>query len=103
MLVGKLVRDRIPELLLKDGKTPISYRLKHPMEIKQCLVQKLVEEIDEYVRDADRTELADVMEVLQALIKVEYPDGGFEADLTEKRLANGGLETLTFLCAFEGE
>lgn len=66
----KLVRDRIPEIIERDGR---AYAVE-PMvavEYRQALFQKLVEEAQEaaVAQPADlMTELADVLEVVDAIL-----------------------------------
>ena len=69
----KLVRDRIPEIILSKGETPIT-RVLDDMEYKDELEKKLHEEYLE-VLDAEGEnrieELADMLEVMEALASVE--------------------------------
>jgi len=68
--VGKLVRDRIPEIIEADGRMPVRRTLTE-REYDLALVAKLQEEVTELVgaRPADRLEeAADVYEVLLAII-----------------------------------
>lgn len=71
---NKLVRDRIPEILDEKG---VLYE-KHvasPEEYKAELVKKLTEETREFSDDPSPEELADVLEVIEALRKLpEYAD-----------------------------
>jgi predicted house-cleaning noncanonical NTP pyrophosphatase (MazG superfamily) len=66
--VGKLVRDRIPEIIRADGGTP-SVRVLGETEYRAALGAKLVEEAVE-ASQAEPSglleELADVFEVLRA-------------------------------------
>jgi|ERR1035437_3811801 predicted house-cleaning noncanonical NTP pyrophosphatase (MazG superfamily) len=71
---NKLVRDKIPELL--DGKG-ISYekRIASSEEYKTELIKKLEEEVKEFSEAGDPEELADVLEVVEALKRLpEYTD-----------------------------
>ena len=64
----KLVRDRIPEILEKKNKTFIAYKAAqtdYPLYLKR----KLREEVDEFLESPSVHELADVYEVLSALLK----------------------------------
>jgi predicted house-cleaning noncanonical NTP pyrophosphatase (MazG superfamily) len=66
---GKLVRDRIPEIMRASGKDPITYRADRE-EYRLRLRDKLTEEVDEFLAADNETaleELADVLEVLYAL------------------------------------
>ncbi|GAA2418935.1 nucleoside triphosphate pyrophosphohydrolase [Nonomuraea africana] len=66
---GKLVRDRIPEIIEAEGRTAI-VRVLAESELVPALIDKLVEEAEE-LREAEPEdhlgELADIYEVLAAL------------------------------------
>jgi predicted house-cleaning noncanonical NTP pyrophosphatase (MazG superfamily) len=66
---GKLVRDRIPDIIRADGSEPIVYQAD-PAEYRQRLRDKLLEEVDEFLTADPASaveELADVLEVVYAL------------------------------------
>ena len=70
----KLVRDRIPEVVERNGETPVTRRVEGA-EYEAYLAEKLVEEAREF-RDARTTdgedpdaELGDVLEVVDALLE----------------------------------
>lgn len=62
----KLVRDKIPEIILANGKVPITRVLSNQEYIKE-LVNKLKEEVAEFEEDLSIEEMADIQEVLIAL------------------------------------
>lgn len=64
--MGKLVRDRIPEIIKNDGKTPVIEILSNENYLKE-LDKKLNEEVAEYQVDKSIEEMADVLEVLFAI------------------------------------
>ncbi|MBE5891573.1 MAG: phosphoribosyl-ATP pyrophosphohydrolase [Lachnospiraceae bacterium] len=64
--MGKLVRDRIPEIIKADGNNPIT-RILPEEEYLQKLDIKLNEEVAEYQADKSIEEMADVLEVLFAI------------------------------------
>ena len=69
---NKLVRDKIPEILDKKN---VSYkkRIAADEEYKLELIKKLDEEIEEFHQDLDVEELADIIEVIEALKRLpEY-------------------------------
>jgi predicted house-cleaning noncanonical NTP pyrophosphatase (MazG superfamily) len=70
----KLVRDRIPEIL--DAKNiPYEQRVASPEEYRAELIRKLGEEVGEFAAAGEPEELADVLEVVEALKKLpEYQD-----------------------------
>ena len=62
----KLVRDRIPEIIEKDGKTCVCSVLSQQDYIT-LLDQKLNEELAEYQESKSMEELADLLEVVRAV------------------------------------
>lgn len=87
---NKLVRDKIPEILDEKG---ISYekRIASLEEYKVELIKKLGEEIQEFSEAGDPEELADVVEVIEALKRLpEYSD--VEAVRQKKREERGGFD-----------
>lgn len=104
MTTGKLVRDRIPELIQAEGRTPKVKQLSGSALI-QALYEKLAEEHAELVAavsvEEKREELADLIEVILALAR-QY--GCEETELQEildrKRAARGGFTKGLF---YEGD
>jgi len=97
---GKLVRDRIPELIEADGGHPVT-RVLDAAGYRRALVNKLVEEAGE-AQDASAdelpAELADVLEVLRALaddLGMTWEDLARVAD--RKRGQRGGFARRLFL------
>ena len=84
---NKLVRDKIPEILDKKG---ISYekRVASGEEYKVELIKKLEEEAGEFSNAGDSEELADVIEVLEALKKL--PDYKNVEELRRKKFEEKG-------------
>ena len=69
----KLVRDKIPEIILSKGETPVT-RVLEDKEYKEELEKKLHEEYLEVLEasgDSRIEELADMLEVIEALANVE--------------------------------
>ena len=86
----KLVRDNIPNVLDEKG---ISYekRIATPEEYKTELIKKLVEEANEFAEAGDPEELADVLEVVNALRELsEYEN--VEEIRESKRAEKGGFK-----------
>lgn len=67
MIHNKLVRDNIPEIIKADNHIPIT-RILDDDEYRDELARKLIEEANEYTKDRNLVELADVLEVVRALI-----------------------------------
>ena len=63
---NKLVRDKIPEIIEKAGKTPVTHILSEE-EYMTELDKKLNEECSEYQADKSIEELADMLEVMYAI------------------------------------
>ena len=66
---GKLVRDRIPQIIRANGAEPITYTAG-PAEYRRRLRDKLSEEVAEFLAADDASapgELADVLEVVHAI------------------------------------
>jgi predicted house-cleaning noncanonical NTP pyrophosphatase (MazG superfamily) len=84
---NKLVRDKIPDILDKKG---ISYekRIASPEEYKTELIKKLKEEVDEFIEAKSSEELADVIEVVEAIKKLsEYKNA---EELRKKKAEDRG-------------
>lgn len=62
---NKLVRDRIPQIIMQSGKTCITRTLSDD-EYLSALDAKLREELNEYLADGSMEELADLLEVMMA-------------------------------------
>lgn len=96
MKQGKLVRDNIPQIILDDGKIPIT-RILSDEEYLVELDKKLTEEVMEYQTDKALEELADILEVLLAICEAR---GYCIEDLIEvrnrKREQRGGFEKKIF-------
>lgn len=65
MIYNKLVRDKIPEIIEQDGKTCVTEVLSDE-EYLRMVDEKLDEELEEYHKDQNVEELADLMEVIYA-------------------------------------
>ena len=64
----KLVRDRIPAIIIEDGRTPI-YHIADIEEYKRELFKKVEEELNEFREDPCVEEAADLVEVVYALLE----------------------------------
>ncbi|SER27901.1 nucleoside triphosphate pyrophosphohydrolase [Natrinema salaciae] len=67
----KLVRDRIPEIIERNGEVPVVRTASDDGEYEASLVEKLREEVEEYAESREREELADILEVVRAIREVE--------------------------------
>lgn len=64
---NKLVRDKIPDIIRQNGQEPVT-RVLTDEEFIAALDSKLQEEVAEYLENPDIEELADVLEVLEAIV-----------------------------------
>ncbi|NPA23586.1 MAG: nucleoside triphosphate pyrophosphohydrolase [Crenarchaeota archaeon] len=68
----KLVRDRIPEILERSGRRfRIVEKVSDKDRLRILLIDKLREEIEEFIRNPGPEEAADVLEVLETILKLE--------------------------------
>ncbi len=89
---NKLVRDRIPEIIESSGKTCVVETLSDEMYIAM-LDAKLNEELAEYQESKSLEELADLLEVMGAVVKARgYTWDSLTAIRKKKREARGGFE-----------
>ena len=94
MKEGKLVRDKIPEIIIADGKKPIT-RILDNDEYLQELDKKLNEEIAEYQADKSIEEMADVLEVLFSICEARgHSVEELMAVRDSKREKCGGFENI---------
>lgn len=70
MRYDKLVRDRIPELIGAKGEE-CSFHIATDGEYAEKLYGKLREETEELIRDRNTGEIADVLEVIDAIMELE--------------------------------
>ena len=94
--MGKLVRDKIPQIIMSDGKIPIARTLSEEEYLTE-LDRKLDEEVAEYQADKSLEEMADVLEVLFAICEAR----GHSVDelmkvRDEKRENRGGFKEKIF-------
>lgn len=88
----KLVRDRIPEIIEADGKTCVCETLSDEDYIS-LLDRKLNEELAEYQESKSLEELADLLEVIQAVVKARgWTVEELEQVRAEKATKRGGFE-----------
>jgi len=89
MYYNKLVRDKIPEIIRSKGQTPLTH-IADAAEYWQKLKGKLQEKIDEFKKDENIEELADILEVLDAIIDYKKFDKNEVLNVKEKKALERG-------------
>ncbi|MCS0635880.1 nucleoside triphosphate pyrophosphohydrolase [Streptomyces sp. LP05-1] len=91
---GKLVRDRIPEIIRADGAEPMTHTAGAD-EYRGRLRDKLLEEVQEFLAADSSTapdELADILEVVHALARdLGMDPAALEAIRQTKARERGGF------------
>lgn len=96
-IYNKLVRDRIPEIIESDGKRCTTEILPDDRYL-QMLDVKLNEELAEYQESISLEELADLLEVMRAVVKARgWSWEQLEQARQEKTAQRGGFEKKIFL------
>lgn len=93
----KLVRDKIPEIIKSNNEKPITRILDDEEYLKE-LNLKIQEELKEYLESGDVEELADLEEVLRAILdvkKVTYEE--FEEIRNKKVEKRGAFKEKIYL------
>lgn len=85
----KLVRDNIPDIIASKGEHFTSH-IADDAEYWQRLKEKLAEEVGEFQKDENEGELADILEVIDAIIAYKGFDQASIAALKAKKLAERG-------------
>lgn len=96
-LYHKLVRDHIPEIIKANGGIATT-RILSADEYSASLKEKLLEEVQEFLYDDSEEELADIFEVLMAIMD-EHGISFDELEGVRHRKAekNGGFKNRIFL------
>jgi predicted house-cleaning noncanonical NTP pyrophosphatase (MazG superfamily) len=91
LLVEKLVRDKIPDIIREKGESPM-FRVAGPDELDVLLREKIVEEAKEFLYSGDTEELVDIQEAIDALLELRKADPALiEIVRHSKLLARGGF------------
>ena len=92
MIYNKLVRDRIPDIIIASGKD-CKTEILSTNNYLRMLDAKLDEELAEYHKDQNIEELADLLEVIRAAaIARGYTLEDLEHVRAEKAAKRGGFE-----------
>ena len=95
---NKLVRDKIPEIIKSNGAKSVNTKVLNDEEYLESLNTKLVEELNEYLSSGEIEELADLEEVLRAILDAKntsYQD--FEQIRQNKVNKRGAFKDKIFL------
>ena len=97
-IYNKLVRDKIPENIEKDiGKT-CKYRVLNDEEYLSELNKKVIEEANEFIENNSIEELGDLIEVLNAIMKVkDYKMDDVNTIMKEKEEKRGAFNNKIYL------
>ena len=79
---NKLVRDKIPDIILKDHRLPTT-RILDDKEYLEELNKKLMEEVKDYLEEENIEEMVDILEVIRAILDVK---GTSYEEIEEKRV-----------------
>ena len=99
-IYNKLVRDNIPDIITSNEETPVT-RILDEDEYKKALEEKLVEEQEEVLSssgDVRCEELADMVEVIRSMAKLEGKTlEEIVAIADAKKLKRGGFDDRIYL------
>ncbi|WP_277674340.1 nucleoside triphosphate pyrophosphohydrolase [Piscibacillus halophilus] len=100
-IYNKLVRDKIPEIIAKQG---LNYdtRILNDQEYEKELKNKLTEEVNEYLESEDNNssleELADVLEIIHSLSQIHGGSIDKVEDIRkQKAIERGGFKDKVYL------
>lgn len=69
-IYNKLVRDKIEDIMIEKGAKPVTRILSNEEYLKE-LDKKLLEEVNEYLESKEVEELADIEEVIIAILEAK--------------------------------
>jgi predicted house-cleaning noncanonical NTP pyrophosphatase (MazG superfamily) len=94
----KLVRDKIPEIMIQQGKNPKIETLTDDTEYENALCEKLIEEVHEFIEAKNNAadallEIVDILEVIDALcILKKYDKNNILEEKLNKKEKRGAFE-----------
>jgi len=93
-----LVRDKIIDNLSNKNISTEYQILISDADFHAALTTKLKEEVDEYIADNNEAELADIVEVIKAIMQLKnISEHALEKTRLEKLAKNGGFEKRIYL------
>ena len=88
----KLVRDKIPEIIESNKEIPETYTAEQE-EYQEKLKEKLLEETQEFINEPNQEELADILEVIEAIHNTpEFNKEEVKQIRLKKKEERGGFE-----------
>lgn len=97
MKYNKLIRDKIPEIIAAKGGTSRTH-IADSAEYWNKLKEKLAEEVAEFAKDESAEELADILEVIDAICEFKEFDAGSLRELQKrKKDERGGFKKYIIL------
>lgn len=94
---NKLVRDKIPQVIEEDGRKCETFIVPKE-QLLPLLEEKLKEEVNEFLKDKNLEELADIMEVVFGLAEnLGYREEELLKKREEKKEERGGFKDGVFL------
>lgn len=89
IIYNKLVRDNIPDIIKSHGKKANVITLNDDIYFIK-LKDKLLEEVDEYLESDTIEEIADIYEVIDAILAFKGIDKKDIIDIQNKKVENNG-------------
>ncbi|MFZ7132982.1 MAG: hypothetical protein ACOWWR_11545 [Eubacteriales bacterium] len=95
---NKLVRDNIPKIIKNNGKNCTFKHLSQDQEFYNALLDKVIEEIEELRESSNEEELADIYEILDAVIQLkDFESMHIDYLKIKKKEARGSFHDRIFL------
>lgn len=89
MKYNKLVRDKILEIIKKNGENPV-FHIANKKEYWEKLKEKLQEEIKEFSKSESLEEIADILEVIEAVCAYKKFDKQKIKEIKKKKAKERG-------------
>jgi predicted house-cleaning noncanonical NTP pyrophosphatase (MazG superfamily) len=93
---NKLIRDNIPDIIKQSGKS-CDITTLNDEQFFECLNDKLMEEVNEYLQSPDIQELADILEVVITLSNILDNEESLHNIRMQKQKTNGGFNKKLYL------
>ena len=91
-IYNKLVRDNIEDIMLKNCAKPVTRILSNEEYLKE-LNKKLLEEVKEYLESEEPEELADIIEVILAILNIKGLTKDTIEDIRKNKVLKRGAFT----------